>query len=66
MDDVRQTYTVDEVAALLGVSRATAYAAVKRGDIPSIRLGRKIVVPRAQLEKLLTEWSHRDASSEHG
>lgn len=47
------TYDVKEAAAILGVSLGTAYEAVKRNQIPSIRLGRKIVVPRAALHHLL-------------
>ena len=44
---------VDELAALLNVSRATAYEAVRSGEIPSIRLGRRIVVPTAPVVKRL-------------
>lgn len=47
------TVSVEEAAELLGVSRQTAYKAVRRGEIPSLRLGRKIVVPRAKLDALL-------------
>ena len=49
----RLTLTVEEVAATLGISRAFAYEAVRRGDIPSIRIGRRVLVPRAALERLL-------------
>jgi excisionase family DNA binding protein len=49
----RLTLTVEEVAATLGISRAFAYEAVRRGEIPSIRIGRRVLVPRAALEKLL-------------
>lgn len=45
--------TVGEAAEVLGVSRATAYAAVTAGQIPSVRLGKRLVVPRAALERLL-------------
>jgi excisionase family DNA binding protein len=40
----RITYTVPEVAELLGISRSTAYECVRRGDIPALALGRRIVV----------------------
>jgi len=50
----RQTLTVGEAAKLLGIGRGTAYEAVSRGDIPAIRVGRRLVVPRAALERLLT------------
>jgi excisionase family DNA binding protein len=49
----RLTLTVDEAAATLGISRASAYEAVRRGQIPHIRIGSRILVPRSQLEKML-------------
>lgn len=50
----RLTLTVEEAAATLGISRAFAYEAVRRGDIPSIRIGRRILVPHAALNRLLS------------
>jgi excisionase family DNA binding protein len=47
------TLTVPEVAARLGLSRNGAYDAVAAGHIPSIRIGRRLLVPRAALERLL-------------
>ena len=41
----RASATVDEVAALFGVARATAYEGVHAGTIPSLRIGRRVVVP---------------------
>ncbi len=49
----RLTYTVDEAAQLLGISRNSAYEAARTGDLPTIRLGRRILVPRSRLEELL-------------
>ena len=49
----RLTLTVEEVAATLGISRAFAYEAVRRGEIPSIRIGRRVLVPQAALERLI-------------
>ncbi len=49
----RLVFTVEEAAYLLNISRALAYDLVARGDIPSIRLGRRIVLPRQQLQLLL-------------
>ena len=54
MTDERITIDVPEVAKLLGISRNAAYEAVRRGEIPSIRLGARIVIPRAALERLLS------------
>jgi excisionase family DNA binding protein len=49
----RLTTSVEEAGRLLGISRSLAYELVNRGDIPSIRLGRRIVVPRQALDRLL-------------
>jgi excisionase family DNA binding protein len=51
--DERLTLTVEEAARLLGISRALAYELVARGEIPSLRLGRRIVIPRHALDVLL-------------
>ena len=40
------TYTVTEAAELLGISRSSAYECVRRGEIPSLTLGRRVVIPR--------------------
>ena len=47
LDDLEQrvTLTVEEVASLLGLGRTAAYEAARRGQIPSRRLGRRVVVP---------------------
>ncbi len=46
-------YTVMQTATLLGISRTHTYELVARGDLAHIRLGRRIVVPRQALERLL-------------
>ena len=51
----RLTVTVEEAADLLGIGRSSAYMAVKDGSIPSIRIGGRILVPRAALERMLGE-----------
>ena len=45
--------TIDEAAGVLRISRQSAYEAARRGEIPTIRLGRRILVPRRALEKLI-------------
>ena len=47
------TVSVDEAARLLGVSRSAAYRAAAAGDIPTLRLGRRLYVPTARLLELL-------------
>lgn len=49
----RLTYTVPEVAELLGISRSTAYECVRRGEIPSLTLGRRVVISRMAFEAFL-------------
>lgn len=49
----RQTYTVAEVAQILGIGRNTAYEACNAGEIPTIRLGGRILIPRAAIAELL-------------
>lgn len=53
MEDTKYVLTVEEAGQRLGLSRPSAYQAVKRGEIPIIRIGRRILVPVAALEKLL-------------
>lgn len=46
-------YTVEEIAKILRVSRNTAYEAVRRGEIPTVKIGRRLLVPRTAFESLL-------------
>lgn len=49
----RTTFTVDELAEILMLSRWAAYSAVKSGEIASVRIGRVIRIPRHVLERKL-------------
>jgi excisionase family DNA binding protein len=53
--DEREVLTVEETAKRLGISRNSAYKHVRAGAIPALRLGRRLVVPRAALASLLSE-----------
>jgi excisionase family DNA binding protein len=48
------TVSVAEAGRLLGYSRNTTYEAIQRGELPVIKLGRKMRVPRAAIERLLS------------
>ena len=49
----RLTYTVPEVAELLGISRSSAYECVRRGQIPALTLGRRVVIAKTAIDTLL-------------
>ena len=55
------TMTIPEAARLLGISRSAAYRAVARGEIPTIRIGRRLLVPTAKLYRLLG-WTYTPAA----
>lgn len=55
------TLSVHEAAVLLGISRSAAYRAVARGEIPTIRIGRRLFAPTAKLYQLLS-WTHTPAA----
>lgn len=46
--DEKPTITVPEAGALLGLKKRTSYDAARRGDIPTIRVGRALKVPTAR------------------
>jgi excisionase family DNA binding protein len=50
-----RTISIEDAGKILGYSRNSAYEAAKKGELPTIRLGRKLRVPRAALEKMLGE-----------
>jgi len=49
----RLTITVDEAARELGISRALAYEMARTGKLPTLRFGRRFVVPRKAIDQLL-------------
>jgi excisionase family DNA binding protein len=55
MKSDKLVFTVEEAGQRLGLSRPSAYLAVKRGQIPIIKVGRRFLVPKAALEKMLAE-----------
>ena len=55
MADDELLLTVNEAARLLRLSRAFTYELVNRGDLPAVRFGRRVLVPRAALEGSLAQ-----------
>lgn len=51
--NVARTISVEEAGKQLGVSRNSAYEAARRGEIPTIRIGKLLRVPTAVFEALL-------------
>ena len=43
------TMSVEEAGKLLGIGRSSAYGAVRRGELPPLKIGRRILVPRSAL-----------------
>lgn len=52
---VRLVFSVKEARQQLGLSRGLMYEALRSGQIPSIRIGRRILIPRVALEQLLDQ-----------
>ena len=48
-----RTYSVREAAQILGLGRNHTYGAICRGEIPALRIGRRIVVPKDALNEML-------------
>jgi excisionase family DNA binding protein len=53
----RQTLSVPEFAEAVGISRNGGYEAVHRGDVRSIRIGQRLLIPRSEVERLLNSAS---------
>ncbi len=49
----RKTLTIPEASEQLGISRNAAYEAAQRGEIPTIRIGRRLLVPKIAFERML-------------
>jgi excisionase family DNA binding protein len=52
--DGRSTFTVEEAGRILGISRWAAYQAAQKKELPVVTIGRRLIVPRHALEKLLS------------
>ena len=54
-----ETYSVPEAGRRLGLGRNASYEAARRGELPVLRFGRKLVVPRIAFERMLAEAGSR-------
>ncbi|MCK4793795.1 MAG: helix-turn-helix domain-containing protein [Desulfobacteraceae bacterium] len=55
MEGQKLTLTIWETSRLLGISRAKTYEAARTGQLPVLKFGRRLVVSRYALEKMLKE-----------
>jgi len=53
MTEEKLTYTVEEAAKKLGISRGSAYQAAATGELPVIKIGKRLLVPKIQLDRKL-------------
>jgi excisionase family DNA binding protein len=60
LDDAPDVLTVPEAARLLRCGRNQLYDAIRRGDVPAVRIGRSLRVPRAGLLRMLGANPPRD------
>lgn len=67
LEDLPLALTVTEAAAVLRVSRSSAYEAIDRGELPAVRIGRRLRVPRYALARMLgIDDEDGDRSSQEG
>ncbi|WP_074739889.1 helix-turn-helix domain-containing protein [Ruminococcus sp. YRD2003] len=58
MNNSKLCLTVSEAAIQLNISRSKLYQLLRDGDIPHMKVGRKILIPSAELR----EWLHTQST----
>jgi excisionase family DNA binding protein len=48
-----RTIKIEEAGKVLGISRNTAYEAARSGELPTIKIGKRLLVPKVALDRLL-------------
>ena len=56
-----QVYTVAETQRILNLGRSSLYEAIARGGIPTIRIGKRLLIPRKALERMLERANGEEA-----
>ena len=51
----RLTYSVKEASQILGLSKNSTYSAILKGEIPCLKIGKRCLIPKVQLERMLSE-----------
>lgn len=62
----RMTYSVEEAAAVLGMSKSKLYDSVRNGELRGVQLGRRVVIPSDALEALVGQSARSKATGRHG
>jgi excisionase family DNA binding protein len=60
-NEERVTMTIEELAQRLGIGRNQAYEAARRGEVPTIKIGKRILVPIAAFNRMLGEHHDKQA-----
>lgn len=63
--DLPPTVSVERAGRILGISRRSAYRAAKNGDLPTFRIGQRLLVPRKRLLEMLGIPDHGETEPEH-
>lgn len=58
----RATLTVRETALVLGVDQRTITRAIAAGELPALRIGRRVLIPRLRLVALLIDTDTAEAA----
>jgi excisionase family DNA binding protein len=58
------TLSVTECAKILGLGRNSTYMAVARGEIPVVRIGKRLLIPKKALERMLQEPKNHNPGQE--
>ena len=51
----KRAISINEAAETLGIGVSKAYEAANSGELPTIRIGKRILVPLVALEKMLAK-----------
>ncbi|TAM82042.1 MAG: DNA-binding protein [Acidobacteria bacterium] len=55
MEENKSCYSRDELARRLGVSRDSVIRAIQRGELKVFRFGRRVLIPKSELDRILKE-----------
>lgn len=61
----KKTLSIPEAGEALGICRSAAYEAARTGQLPTIRIGKRILVPVVALERMLRECADRSDPGSH-